>query len=138
MQNGNLGNEQRKAIVKLVETSYNRMIDKQRRLYDEAIAQVTSEVKAELGVAKLDDELKDLKRRMTEIEEEKERLGFSKYNDSLILNSEARKMVDQGVSKEKQMIAKLQSDMDKAISDIWLATERTQIKHILDFIEKAE
>ena len=138
MQNGKLGNEQRKAIVKLIETAYTRMIDKQRRLYDEALAQVTSEVKAELGVALLDDELKTLKRRMTEIEEEKECFGFSKYNDTLLTNSQARKMVDQGVSKEKHLIAKFQSDMDKAISDVWLAEERSQIQHILDFLENSE
>ncbi len=138
MQNGNLGNEQRKAIVKLVESTYNRMIDKQRRLYDETMAQVTSEIKAELGVAQMDDELKGLKQRIIEIETEKERLGFSKYNDVLILNSEAKRLVDEGVTKEKQLIAKFQADMDKAISEVWLAQERSQIQHILDFLQNEQ
>jgi len=38
MQNGKLGSLQRKAFIQLVQNAYNRRIEKQRRLYDEALA----------------------------------------------------------------------------------------------------
>lgn len=134
MQNGKLNNSQRQALVKLVENSFSRRIERQRKLCEEAIAQITREVKAELGVARMDEELKTLEKRTRELEAAKERLGFSKYNDNPILGTEARRMIDQGASAEKERIAALQSEMDKTISAIWTATELSEAKQMVDSI----
>ena len=134
MQNGKLNTEQRKALVKLVQNAYNRKIEKQRELYNEAVAQVTKEVKAELGVAKMDEELKALEIRTKELEAAKEKLGVSKYSDSLIPGTEARRMVTLGASAEKQKITDLESQMDKTISAIWTATELSEVKPMVDEI----
>ena len=134
MQNGKLNNSQRQALVKLVENSFNRKIQYQRKLCEEAIAQITREVKAELGVAKMDEELKTLEQRTKELEAEKERLGFSKYNDNPIPGSEARRMIDKGVSAEKERITALHLEMDKTISAIWTSTELSDVKQMVDSV----
>lgn len=134
MQNGKLNNSQRQALVNLVENAFKRKIEKQREIYEEAVAQITREVKGELGVAKMDMELKDLEHRVKELEAAKEHLGFSKYNDSLIPGSEAKRMVAQGASAEKQRIRMFETQMDKTMSDIWTATELSEVKDMVDEI----
>ena len=134
MQNGKLNNAQRQALVKLVENSFNRKIQRQKQLCEEAIAQVTREVKAELGVAKMDEELKTLEQRTRELEAARERLGFSKYNDNPIPGTEARRMIDQGTSAEKERVTALQSEMDRIISAIWTATELSEAKQMVDSV----
>ena len=137
MQNGKLNTEQRKALVKLVQNAYDRRIEKQHMLYEDALAQITREVRAELGVAKMDAELKDLEHRMKELEAAKERLGFSKYNDSPIPGSEAKQMITQGASAEKERITALETQMDRTISAIWTTTELSEVKQLVDEILEA-
>ena len=132
MQNGKLNNSQRQALVRLVENAFNRRIESQRKEYDDAVAQITWEVKAELGVARMDEELKELERRTRELEAAKERLGFSKYNDHAIPGSEAKRMIDQGASSEKDRITALQAEMDRIVSAIWTATELSEAKDMVD------
>ena len=134
MQNGKLNNSQRQALVKLVENAYNRRIEKQREIYNDAVAQISREVKAELGVAKMDKELTSLECRTKELEASKERLGFSKYSDNLIPGSEAKRMITQGASAEKIRMAELETEMDRTMSAIWTATELSEVKHKVDEI----
>jgi len=131
-QDGKLNTEQRKALVKLVQSAYSRRIERQREQYNEAVAQVTREVKAELGVSQMDAELKELERRVKELEAAKERIGFTKYSDNLIPGSEAQKMIAQGASADKEKIRALESRMDKTISSIWTATELSEVKPMID------
>jgi hypothetical protein len=132
MQNGKLNNSQRTALVKLVQNAYSRRIEEQRKLYENAVAEITKEVKAELGVAKMDSELKDLERRTKQLEAKKEQLGFSKYNDHLLPGSEAQKMVNEGASAEKSEITALEAQMDRTVSAVWTATELSEVKQMVD------
>ena len=91
-------------------------------------------VKAELGVARMDEELKALELRTKELEAAKEKLGVSKYSDSLIPGTEAKRMVTLGASAEKQKITDLESRMDKTMSAIWTATELSEVKPMVDEI----
>jgi uncharacterized sporulation protein YeaH/YhbH (DUF444 family) len=108
--NGKLTNSQRQSLVKLVENAYSRRIEDQRKQLEDALAQVTREVKAELGVARVEDELLELESRMRELEAQKEKLGFSRYNHNPIPGSEARRMIDQGASAEKEKITALHTE----------------------------
>ena len=137
MQNRKLNNSQRKALVKLVKNAYQRKIERQKKLHQDAVAQVTKEVKAELGVAKIDEELKCLEDRRKELEARKECLGFSKYNDNPIPGSEAKRQIDQGAKAEKDRISELVKEMDKAICAIWMSDEWHEIRMIVDEIMDA-
>ena len=132
MQNGKLGNEQRKALEKLIQNTFNRKIQKQRDTYNDAVSRTTKEVKDELGITAIDEELKTLKARITDLESEKEKLGISKYNDVLILGSNAKDIVDQRTASDKQAVKELESQMDRTISAIWTATELSEIRDMVD------
>ena len=132
MQDGKLGNEQRKAIEKLVQNSFNRKITQQRELYNDAVASVIKEVKDELGITAIDDQLKELKQKITELESDKERLGINKYNDSFISGSKTKEIVDRRLIAEKQKVSELESQMDKVISAIWTANDISEIKPMVD------
>jgi vacuolar-type H+-ATPase subunit I/STV1 len=132
MQDGKLGNEQRKAIEKLVQNSFNRKITQQRELYNDAVASVIKEVKDELGITAIDDQLKELKQKITDLESEKERLGINKYNDSFISGSETKEIVDRRLIAEKQKVSELEAQMDKVISTIWTANDISEIKPMVD------
>ena len=132
MQDGKLGNEQRKAIEKLVQNSFNRKITQQRELYNDAVASVIKEVKDELGITAIDDQLKELKQKITELESDKERLGINKYNDSFISGSKTKEIVDRRLIAEKQKVSELEAQMDKVISTIWTANDISEIKPMVD------
>ena len=132
MQDGKLGNEQRKAIEKLVQNSFNRKITQQRELYNDAVARVIKEVKDEFGITAIDDQLRELKQKITDLESEKERLGINKYNDSFISGSKTKEIVDRRLIAEKQKVSELESQMDKVISAIWTANDVSEIKPMID------
>ena len=130
--NGKLGNEQRKAIEKLIQNSFSRKINQQREAYNDAVARVRKEVKDELGITAIDDELKALKQKITDLESEKESLGISKYNDTFILGSKTKEIIDQKTANDRQAIKELESQMDKIISAIWTAEDVSEIKPMVD------
>ncbi len=132
MQNGKLNTSQRQALEKLIQNTFNRKIQKQRDTYNDSVSRMTKEVKDELGITAMDEELKTLKARITELESEKEKLGISKYNDVLILGSNAKDIVDQRTASDKQAVKELESQMDRTISAIWTATELSEIRDMVD------
>ena len=134
MQNGKLNTSQRQALEKLVQNTFNRKIQQQRDTYNDAVSRVTKEVKDELGITAIDEELKALKQKITDLESEKERLGISKYNDAFLSGSKTKDIVDEKTAKEKQSIKELESQMDKTITAIWTAEELSEIKGIVDGI----
>jgi len=134
MQNGRLNTQQRQALVKLVQNAYNRRIERQRELYNDTVARITAEVKAELGVDKMDEAIKGHERMLKDLEAEKEHLGFSKYNGNLIPGSEAKKLVEERSGTERQKVTDMESEMDRTISAIWTATELSEVKLMVDEI----
>jgi hypothetical protein len=136
MQNGKLNTSQRQALEKLVQNTFNRRIQEQRDAYNDSVSRVTKEVKDELGITAIDDQLREIKQKITDLESEKERLGISKYNDSFLSGSKTKEIVEEKTLKEKQDIRELESQMDKTITAIWTAEELSEIKDIVDGIVK--
>jgi len=130
--NGKLNNNQRQALVKVLASSYDRRIQRQRELQAEALSRVTREVKNKLGISKIEDELRELDQRMKRLESEKERLGFNKYNDTPINGSETQRMIAEGIKSEKDLIAKMESDREQKITAIWMATELSEAKQLVE------
>lgn len=134
MQNGKLNTSQRQALEKLVQNTFNRKIQEQRDAYNDAVSRVTKEVKDELGITAIDDQLREFKQKITDLESEKERLGISKYNDTFLSGSKTKEIVEEKTLEEKQDIRELESQMDKTITAIWTAEELSEIKDIVDGI----
>ena len=131
MQN-KLGNEQRKALEQLVHNSFDRKIAQQRELYNDAVARVTKQVKDELGISAIDDQLKELKQKITDLESERERLGVNKYSEQLIPGSRVKELIDQSTAVEKQAIKELEAQMDRVISILWTSDDVSEIKTMID------
>jgi len=134
MQNGKLNTEQRKALVEIVQSAFKRRIESQREQCNDALARITREVKSELGISQLDDEMKALESRIKEIKESRAKAGFSEYSDNIIPGSKAKEIIEEKARAEKEKIASLESEMDKTISAIWTATELSEIKLLIDDI----
>jgi hypothetical protein len=133
MKNGHLNTSQRQALVKLVENAYNRRLSEQRSVCSDAVARITIEVKQELGVVDIDEQIQCHESLIKELEAQKEKLGFSKYgNDTPIPGSEAKKLINKRSASEKQKIAKLEQDMDALMSTIWTAGELAEVKPQID------
>jgi len=134
MQKGKLNTSQRQALEKLIQNTFNRKIQQQRDIYNDAVSRVTKEAKDELGITAIDEELNALKRKITELESEKERLGISKYNDTFLSGSKTKDVVEEKTASDKQAIRELESQMDKAITAIWTADDISEIKDLVDGI----
>ena len=136
--NGNLNNSQRKALVKIVEKEYGRRIEKQRKICEQAKEQVTREVKSELGVARLDDEKKQLEKRMAEIDAQKEQFGFSKYSNVPLAGSQAQKMIAQGVRSEKEKLSEIELEQEKTVTKLWTETDLLRGRAIVNSLIMAD
>ena len=136
MQDGKLGNEQRKALVQIINDSYKRRIDLQRDLYNDAVARITKEVKDEIGITAIDDQLKECRQKINELESEKEILGISKYNDSFLSGSKTRSLVDERLVDEKQKVSDIEKEMDRIITAVWTGQELSEIKALIDKVLK--
>jgi len=136
MQNGKLNNSQRAALVKLVQNAYNRRIEKQQELCSDAVARTTQEVKEELGVTDIEEQIACHESMIKELEAEKVKLGFSKYssNGDTLIGSEARRLVDKRVADKRREITDMEAEMDRTMSAIWTATELSEVKPMVDEI----
>jgi hypothetical protein len=136
MQDGKLGNEQRKALVQIINDSYKRRIDLQRDLYNDAVARITKEVKDEIGITAIDDQLKECRQKINDLESEKEILGISKYNDQFLSGSKTRSLVDERLVDEKKKVSDIEKEMDKIITAVWTGQELSEIKSLIDEVLK--
>ena len=135
MQNGKLNNSQRTALVKLVQNTCERRIAVQKASLHDDLTRITQEVKEELGVTDIDEQIACHESMIKELEAEKEKLGFSKYsNGNTMPGSEARRLVDKRAADRRQEIADMESEMDRTMSAIWTATELSEVKSMVDEI----
>jgi len=134
MQNGKLNNNQRSALVKLVQNTCERRISVQKALLHDDLTRITQEVKEELGVTDIDEQIRCHESMIKELEAEKEKLGFTKQNVNgyTLTASEARKLVDLRVAGKRKEIASMESEMDRTMSAIWTATELSEVKPLVD------
>lgn len=130
--NGKINNDQRKCLVKTLESAYDRRIQRQREIQAEALHRVIREVKDRLGVSSIEDELRELDQRMKQLEAEKERLGFNKYNDTPINGSEAQRMIAEGVKSEKDLMERMESEREQRITALWMATELSEARQLVE------
>ena len=136
MQNGKLNNSQRTALVKLVQNTCERRIAVQKASLDDDLTRITQEVKEELGVTDIDEQIACHESMIKELEAEKEKLGFGKYssNGNALTGSEARRLVDKRAADRRQEIADMEAEMDRTMSSIWTATELSEVKPMVDEI----
>ena len=120
---------QRKALEKLLRESYAPKI-KQENEDDwshqrDIQKQILSEVKRELGIDELEEQVHGLQERI-------ERLGFVSRYDVPEAGSQARKVYDEKLARIEEADNKLRRELEEKIAKIWTAETVEEAEEILE------
>lgn len=126
-----LNNAQRKALAQVVEETYTRLIQEAKDKENLRIDEVTEQVKAELGVDKIDNQIKFLKEEMDSLEEKKRKLGFGYYE--VTTGSKAQSLID---TRAHQESAALEKERARKLAGLWTAQTIDEAKVLLKGIVK--
>ena len=132
--NGNdrLNNSQRKALVSLAVEVLERKIQQARDESGDVVAQIRDQVRQELGIDTIDNQIEAMENQIAILQKKKEQLGFGKYRDALLPGSEAKKLVDQRSGSACEKVSELEDMKTEAISGIWTANKLSQALSILN------
>lgn len=134
--NGRINNSQRRELVKLAVGVLDRKIQQARDESGGLVARIREQVREELGIVAMDMEIKTMEERIQILKREKEKLGFSIYQDALLPGSQARMLVDERSSSACEKIKGLEDMKTEAISGIWTSTTLSQALSILENVRQ--
>ena len=113
MNNGRINNSQRKVFAKLAEETLERKIQGAKDSAEELVAQITEQVKRELGVDTIDNQISTL-------QEKKKALGFPEYSHlSIRKGTQAGKLIDSRTHTQGKKICDLEEKHTEVIAKIW-------------------
>ena len=131
-----INNMQRRELVKLAVGALDRKVQQARDESGELVAQIREQVREELGIIAIDMEIKTMEERIQILKKEKEKLGFSIYQDSLLPGSQAKMLVDERASSACEKISEMEDMKTEAISGIWTSTTLSQALSILENVKQ--
>ena len=134
--NDRINNTQRRELVKLAVSTLDRRIQQARDESGGLVAQIREQVRDELGIVAMDMEIKSMEERIQVLKKEKEKLGFSIYQDSLLPGSQAKMLVDERASSACEKISEMEDMKTEAISGIWTSTTLSQALSILENVKQ--
>ena len=132
--NGKINNSQRKNLAKLAVELLDRKIQRARDESGDIVAQIREQVRQELGIDTIDNQIEAMENQIAILRRKKEQLGFGKYQDMLLPGSEAKRLVDERSGSACEKIRELQDMKTEAISGIWAANTLPQALSILNNI----
>ena len=130
--NDRLNNTQRRELVKLVVGALDRKIQQVRDESGELMAQIREQVKEELGIRTIDNQIQAMEKQIAILKEKRKQLGFSPYKDTLLPGSEAKMLVDERASSACEKVRELEDMKMDSISGIWTASTMTQALSIFN------
>ena len=130
--NDRVNNTQRKALVTLAVEVLERKVQQARDESGDLVAQIRMQVKKELGVETIDNQIEAMENQIAILKKKKEQLGFSKYQNALLPGSKAKMLVDERASVGSEKIRELEDMRTETISGIWTSTTLTQALSILN------
>jgi len=130
--NGRINNTQRKILSKLAVDLLDKKVQQARDESGGLVAQIREQVREELGIIAMDMEIKAMEERIQILKKEKEKLGFSIYQDALLPGSQAKMLVDERSNSACEKISELEDMKTEAISGIWTSTTLSQALSILN------
>jgi len=130
--NGRINNSQRKILAKLAVEALDRKIQQARDESGELMAQIREQVREELGIRTIDNQIRAMEKQIVILKKKREQLGFSPYQDSLLPGSQAKMLVDERSSSACQKVRELEDMKMDSISGIWTASTMTQALSIFN------
>ena len=134
--NGRINDSQRKILAKLAVDLLDKKIQRARDESGDVVAQIREQVRQELGIDTIDNQIEAMENQIAILQRKKEQLGFGKYRDALLPGSEAKKLVDQRSGSACEKIKELEDMKTEAISGIWTASAMSQALSILENIKQ--
>ena len=128
-----INNTQRKALVDLAEQKFQRLIQKARDDDRQLINQIEEQVRKELGVTAISQEIRQLEQRQKFLEKAREKLGFGEYG-SAIAGTKAQKLIDQRTSNTSKRELGLTKSKDEAIAKLWTSQTIQEAEGILQSV----
>ncbi len=126
MNNGRINNSQRKVFAKLAEETLERKIQGAKDSATELVAQITEQVKRELGVDTIDNQISTL-------QEKKKALGFPEYSHlSIRKGSEAGKLIDSRTHTHGKKKSDLEEKRTEVIAKIWASISLDEAMGLLN------
>ena len=133
MKNARINNDQRKEFAKLAEETLARKIQRARDEAGELVSQITEQVKKELGVDTMENQIQALQRQILAIEEKKQSLGFPKFQHQGVQGgSQARQLIDSRAQAQSQSLRDLHEKRTEIITKIWASTALDEAMAALD------
>jgi hypothetical protein len=133
MNNNRINNMQRKIFSRLAEETLEQKLQQARDDSGELVAEITEQVKRELGVDTIDNQIQALERQIMTLKEQKESLGFLSWrDDNLKLGSKAKQLIDNRTSSASQNIQALEAKRTEVIAQIWASQSLDEAMAILD------
>ena len=130
--NDRVNNTQRRELVKLMVGALDRKIQQARDESGELVAQIKEQVREELGIETIDNQIQAMENQIAILKKKREQLGFSPYRDSLLPGSQARMLVDERSSSACEKVRKLEDVKMDSISGVWTASTMTQALSIFN------
>jgi len=133
MNNHRINNLQRKVFANLATETLDQKIEDARDEAGELVAAITSQVKRELGVETLDNEIKALESQVETLKAQRESMGFPRYaNNPIAPGSQAKKLIDSRTSAASERIVALKEKRTEVIARIWASTTLDEAMALLN------
>jgi len=127
--NNKITNAQRKALVGVVSEVMERKIESAKDSLGELTEKITQNVRRELGVDTIDNQIDALNNQIETLIANKKKLGFNNY-DQLMKGSQAKALVDKRL-EDNLSIKSLYHEKDRIISSIWTAENLSEAKQLV-------
>jgi len=133
MNNHRINNTQRKVFATLATETLDQKIEHARDEAGELVAAITRQVKRELGVETLDNEIKALQSQIETLKAQRESIGFPSYiNHSIVPGSQAKQLIDSRTSAASERIVALREKRTEFIAKIWASTTLDEAMALLN------
>ena len=135
MNNHRINNTQRKVFANLAEQTLDRKVQEARDASGKPVAKITAQVKQELGIDTIDNQIDALETQIETLKKQKESLGFSRWKNDpvpIVPGSQAKQLIDSRTNTTNQKIRDLQEKRTEYIAKIWAATTLDEAMELLD------
>ncbi len=131
--NGRINNMQRRMLSKLAEETLNSKIQAAKDEEGQLVDEITKQVRHELGVDTITNQIAALEKQVEILEEKKLALGFPKFSHVPIpKGSDAGKLIDSRTHTQSQKLRNLQEKRTEAIAKIWSSVTLDSAMALLD------
>ncbi len=124
-----LNNAQRKALAQVVQDAYERLLKEAQDKEGLLVQEITDQVKVELGVDTLENQIAAMQSQIETLEGKKHQLGFGNYG--LAERSKAKALIDARTRQKSSALHELEKERARTLTALWTAQSVEEAKTML-------